>query len=188
MQNFQYKKSNISTTVTISALYSKFITDSEGVYSVYDSPTGDNNKLVLSVEPGKAYVYGYEQEFYNVTNVEYNKGRDVNNNTQSQLTTFSSDQFLGNYVVGNFSQDTISTNIDTTIDWEKLPKFELQSDSIFTLIMEREQTVQASGAVRAWTPFDKSKFSNPNAHKMFEFDGSSEQEYESVIVIKGQTT
>lgn len=187
-QNFQYKKTNSSSIVTISAKYSKFITDSEGVYSVYDSPTGDNNKLVLSVEPGKAYVYGYEQEFYNVTNVEYNKGRDVNNNTQSQLTTFSSYQFLGNYVVGNFIEDTISANIDTTIDWEKLPKFELQSDSIFTLIMEKGQTVQASGTIRAWSPFDKSKFNNTNAHTMYGFTESSEQEFESVILITGQAT
>ena len=186
-QNFQYKKSSISTITTISAKYSKFMTDSEGVYSVYDSPTGDNNKLVLSVEPGKAYVYGYEQEFYNVTNVEYNKGREVNDNTQTQLTTFSSDQFLGNYVVGNFIQDTISANIDTTIDWEKLPKFELQSDSIFTLIMEKGQTTQASGSIRGWSPFDKSKFPNENAHKMFGSE-SADQEFESVIVITGQAT
>lgn len=185
-QNFQYKKSPSSTQVIISARYSKFITDSEGVYSVYDSPSGDVNKLVLSVEPGKAYVYGYEQEFYNVTNVEYNKGRNLNNDTQSQLITFSSGQFLGNYVVGNFIQDNLSVNIDTTIDWEKLPKFELQSDSIFTLIMERGETKQATGAIRSWTPYDKSKFTNPNANLMFGFDDSSTQEYESVIVITDQ--
>ena len=186
--NYQYKKSNNSLSVTIAAKYSKFITDSEGIYSVYDSPTGDNNKLVLSVEPGKAYVYGYEQEFYNVTNVEYDKGRDVNKNTQTQLTTFSSGQFLGNYVVGNFIQDNITLNIDTTIDWEKLPKFELQSDSIFTMIMEKGQTVQASGSIKSWSPFDKSKFINEDAHTMFGFIGSSEQNFESVILISDQST
>lgn len=179
-QNFQYQRSSNNSITTISARYSKFMTDSEGIYSVYDNPSGDTNKLVLSVEPGKAYIYGYEQEFYNVTNIEYIKG----NNTQQQLTVLSSDQFLGNYVVGSFIEDDLIINIDNKIEWETLPKFELQSDSIFTMIMERGETKLASGSIRSWTPFDKTKFVNPNANKMFGFTGSSDQEYESVILIK----
>lgn len=184
-QNFNYKKSQVSTQVTISAKYSKFITDSEGIYSVYDDPTGDKNKLILGVQPGKAYVYGYEQEFYSTNNIEYLKGRE-SIDRQSQLSTLSSGQFLGNYVVGNFIQHNLSVNIDTTIDWEKLPKFELQSDDIFTLIMKKGENLQASGIIHSWTPFDVLTNTTNESRKMFNFNGenSSTQEFESVILIK----
>ena len=187
-QNFKFKKSAISSEQTISATYSKFITDSEGFYSIYDNPTGDNNKLLLSVKPGKAYVYGYEREFYSTNNVEYKKGRDAGDK-QTQLSVLSSDQFLGNYVVGNFIQDnSFNLNIDSNIDWEKLPKFELQSDEIFTLIMEKGADIKANANIHSWSSFKITDF-NSNERKMFGFEGenANNQEYESVLLIKNNT-
>ena len=185
-QTFNYQKSSVSVKTTVSATYSRFITDSEGFYSVYDNPSGDTNKLLMSLKPGKAYVYGYEQDFYAPINIEYLKGRSEIDR-QTQLSTLSAGQILGNYVVGNFIEHDISLNIDDdTIDWEKLPKFELQSEDIFTLIMEKGENVQASGKVHSWSSFNITSFSNAEQRKMYGFSGpnSTTQEFESVILIK----
>lgn len=181
-QTFNYKKSSVSNSTTISAKYVKFITDSDGVYSVYDNPTGDIDKSVLSLNPGKAYVYGYEKDFSNIINLEYNKGRNVNIDTITELATLSSSSFLGNYIIGNFIQDNLSVSIDTNIDWETLPKFELQSENIFSLIMKTGDSTQASGQIRSWSPFSPIDTPEIDKRKMFGSTDST-QEYESVILI-----
>jgi len=180
-QTFNYKKKINSQTQEITVFYSKYIPDSTGVYSVYDANQGNSSKSVLNFQPGKAYVYGYELDFYSPINIDYNKGRNINIDTQEQLSIFSSGEFLGNYVVGNFIQDNLDIDIDTTIDWEKLPKFELQSDEIFTLIIEKGENKQAAGPIRSWSPFDISKF-NTNQRKRYGAESENE-EFESVIVI-----
>lgn len=181
-QTFNYVKSSVSNNTTISAKYIKFITDSDGVYSVYDTPKGDENKSVLTLSAGKAYVYGYEKDFTNIINLEYDKGRNTNIDTISELATLSSSSFLGNYVIGGFVQDTLSYTIDTNIDWETLPKFELQSEDIFTLIMRTGDTEKAQGKIRSWSPFSPIATPEQEKRKMFGAEDSS-QEYESVILI-----
>lgn len=171
-QTFNYKKSPIGSITNINVKYLKFITDSDGVYSVYDTPKGDTNKAVVSVQPGKAYVYGYEYDFYGNKNIEYLKGRNQDTNLKTQVTNLNSSSFLGNYVIGNF--ESIDTNIiNTNIDWEKLPRFELQSDETFTLIMERGELIQAEGLVNSWSPFPT---------------GQEQTDYESVLLISDTST
>lgn len=182
-QNFEYQKSSVSTIETINGRYLKYNFDSEGTYSVYDIPSGDINKSTISIQPGKAYVYGYELDFYSPTKIEYLKGRDPNIDVSVQDSSFGSFDLLGNYVVGNFVANDTAINTDEKINWEVLPKFELQSDDVFTLIMKNKITDQARGKVLSWTPFNRF-LQTSDGRLMFGFVGENlNQEYESVIVI-----
>ena len=185
LQDLIYQKSasQFGNAQTINARFLGFQLDSEGTYSLYDFPSGDTNKAILSIQPGKAYVYGYEQDFYTTRKIEYLKGRDPNQDVASQNSFLSTSSFLGNYVVGNFIPKDLSLNTSEQINWETLPKFEFQSDDVFTLIMRSTTTEQARGTIAGWSPFDR--FSQTTeARKMFGFTGPEEdQEYESVIAI-----
>ena len=66
--------------------------DTDGVYTVAQG--GDNGKLALGVEPGKAYVRGFEYELFATKYLDVNKPTDTNSRTGIRLSTA-----YGNYVV-----------------------------------------------------------------------------------------
>jgi len=56
--------------------------DETGTYSISETPKGNTDKMVVGVQPGKAYVYGYEFENIDNVNISVDKPRDyidVNN-------------------------------------------------------------------------------------------------------------
>jgi hypothetical protein len=77
--------------------------DTDGVYTV--SQGGDNGKLALGVEPGKAYVRGFEYELFATKYLDVNKPTDTLKRTGIRLSTS-----YGNYVVVDEVSGPIPTN------------------------------------------------------------------------------
>lgn len=65
----------------------------DGKYLVSDTPSGDETKLALGIEPGKAYVRGFERVKLATTWLETNKARTSGLNNNS-VTNFN----IGNYI------------------------------------------------------------------------------------------
>ena len=151
--------------------------DPQGTYSAQDLPQGDLSKMVLSVQPGKAYVYGYEYENYYSKNVDYLKDDD-GSKIQQDLTV-DAFNLLGNYVVGSFAED--STVVD--INWERLPKFKLNSDTLFILIMQQGDTLNAEAPIYSWSPY---KLWTSDSTKYIKGISETTRKYESVIFVKDQ--
>lgn len=151
--------------------------DPQGTYSAQDLPQGDLSKMVLSVQPGKAYVYGYEYENYYGKNVDYLKDDD-GSKIQQNLKVDSFD-LLGNYIVGSFAQDSSQVSID----WERLPKFKLNSDTLFILIMQQGESLSAEAPIYSWSPY---KLWTSDSTKYIKGIAESTRKYESVIFVKDQ--
>lgn len=70
-----------------------FLPDASGVYS--QEQGGTASKLVASLDPGKAYVYGYEFDTISSTNIETDRAR-----TTDSVTGYNLPANIGNYMVG----------------------------------------------------------------------------------------
>jgi hypothetical protein len=64
---------------------------------VYEAPDGDENKFVMAVDPGRAYVYGYEVEAIATTFVDFDKARGEDHTTELENQPIGTP--LGNYVL-----------------------------------------------------------------------------------------
>ena len=173
-----YKTSTSSATNTINVKLISYQIDPTGAYSKQDIPQGDEAKMVLAVQPGKAYVYGYEYENNFAKNVDYLK-KD-NESTVDEEITVSSQTMLGNYVVGSFQTNTSESQYP---NWEQLPKFKLNGEDLFVLVMEQGNNTQVSAPIYSWSPYALWTSNNTNYMKL---SGSPEAElkYESVIFVQ----
>jgi len=182
--NFNYVKSPCSVSTTISLKCIEYNIDGDGTYSLYDRIKGDENKAIISYTPGKAYVCGYEQDFISNINLEYDRGRNINLDIITENKTLSSNSFLGNYIIADF--DFQGFDSVSGIDWEKLPKFQLQSDEIATIVLETGEGDTAENGILSWSPFNITL--HPEQENRIMFSAlDSEQEYESVILINNNT-
>lgn len=149
--------------------------DPQGTYSLQDLPQGDLSKMVLSVQPGKAYVYGYEYENYYPKNVDYLKD-DVGSSIKQDLTV-DAFNLLGNYVIGSFAQD----NTQAIIDWERLPKFKLNSDTLFILVLSKSEVLNAEAPIYSWSPY---KLWSTTDTKYIKGISQTDRKYESIIFVQ----
>jgi hypothetical protein len=149
--------------------------DPTGTYSPQDLPVGDVSKMVLTMQPGKAYVYGYEYENYSSKNVDYLK-KDNESLAQQDITVEAS-KLLGNYVIGYFAQDTTQAEIE----WERLPKFKLNSDDLFVLIIEEGENLTAEAPIFSWSPY---KLWTSDSTKYIQGISETNRKYESVIFVQ----
>jgi len=165
-------------TSTLKLRFQNFIIDSSGTYSVFDVPVGNSDLMNLAVQPGKAYVYGYETELTYPKNLDYDRGLDLSKNTQSQTVNLNSSSLMGNYLICSFANDPVIT----VPDWEKLPKFELQTSDIFTLVLEETDLQQARAEILYWSPYKY--WSDTSTNYMIGLPTVlQEEKYESVIFI-----
>ena len=121
--------------------------DSKGTYSVTDVPVGDNTKMTLTMQPGKAYVYGYEYETYAPRTIDY-----VINGNQSDIkvvTGLNIDFSLGNFIKGSFAPKT-SSNF---IKYEEMPLLDLIDVDTNTFLIYPADTSTAEKRIYAWAPF-----------------------------------
>ena len=177
----RYARSGVNYNLTSTAVkYQNFIIDKNGTFSVFDNPVGDASLLNIGIQPGKAYVHGYETELSFIKNLEYDKGQDITKNTQSQSVNLNSTGILGNYLVCNFANDPLSSAVP---DWETLPKFDLQTSDIFTLVIEETDLTQVSAIITYWSPFKYWSLESTN-YMLGLPPAYSEEQHESVIFVE----
>ena len=174
-----YKRSSAFSEVTVPARFNKFSVDRTGTYSVFDIPQGDSTLLNLAIQPGKAYVFGYETDLSNVKNVDYDKGVNVLENTKTKFVNLNSESILGNYLVCSFDSDTK----EAIPEWERLPKFELQTSDIMTLVFEQSGLEQKSSEIYHWAPY-KEWTSNSTDYMTGLPAEYPQEKYESVLFVE----
>ena len=123
--------------------------DSKGAYSILDLPKGDKDKLAITLQSGKAYIYGYEFETFAPRTLEYIN--DGNQNDIKTLRSLNVNYDLGNFVYGKFSQR--DNNQVDEIEFETLPKLELVDKNVNTFLIYPSNAQQATGRIAAWAPF-----------------------------------
>ena len=103
-------ETNIYFTITSSTV--AVDQDETGTYKISDTPKGSDDKFVLSVQPGKAYVFGYEFENINNTNISVNKPRDI-----VSLDNYEVDTNIGNYFTVTASKSSATGSVYTFDDY-----------------------------------------------------------------------
>jgi hypothetical protein len=179
----RYARSSTSfSTSTIQLRFQNFVVDKNGTYSPFDIPEGDSSLMNLAIQPGKAYVYGYESELFYPKNVDYDKGLDLTKNTQTQTVNLNSSSIMGNYLVCSFANDTVNA----IPNWETLPKFELQTSDIMTMVIEESDLVQATAPIIYWSPFKYWTATTDENTKYMKGlpSGLETEQHESVIFIE----
>ena len=178
-----YRPNTTGANQVINVKLLSYQIDPMGAYSPQDIPIGDAEKMVLAVQPGKAYVYGYEYETNFPKNVEYLKKN--NESRVNQEMVVSSSSVLGNYVIGSFANDL--TPSTTTVQWEKLPKFKLNSDELFVLIMDEGSNTSVSAPIYSWSPYRDWVVDDDDSKKMQGDPLLTNRQYESVLFVKDGT-
>ena len=64
---------------------------------IYEAPDGDETKFVMAIDPGRAYVYGYEVEAITTTFVDFDKARGDAHTTELENQPIGTP--LGNYIL-----------------------------------------------------------------------------------------
>jgi hypothetical protein len=188
-----YLQQSISSNVielTINAIDTQI--DSKGAYSVVDLPRGDAEKLAITLQAGKAYIYGYEFETFAPRTLEYLN--DANQTSIKTLKGLNVNYDLGNYVYGSFSER--DPEQPSVIDYEVLPKFELVDKNVNTFLIYPSVLEQAQGRILSWSPFkafdEFNKYNEKAITDMVDFDKiyenseelSLKHPYESVIFVE----
>jgi len=124
--------------------------DPDGVYSPEEG--GVDNKYVLSVKPGKAYVFGYEFETINNTNIVVDKSRLESTVSVDDYNLGSN---IGNYFIieapKNSSGLNTFNNWDNTIDLDETPYMKFGGRYIRITIPNQEED-KRSAYLKYWSP------------------------------------
>jgi len=144
--SYYYKSSSSAAAVGINTTAVEIQIDSKGAYSISDTPTGDDTKMALSVQPGKAYVYGYEYETFAPRTVNYQINGNQSNTTV--LTNLNVDFELGNYVKGTFA-----ANDNSIVNYESLPLMDFIDVDTNTFLIYPSETTSIENSIYAWAPF-----------------------------------
>jgi hypothetical protein len=142
--------------------------DERGAYSNLEgaTPSGDDNKMVLSVQPGKAYVFGYEFETINSTNISVDKPREL-----ASLNGYNLPSNIGNYMMIKAESSTTGyqfpfwgRKLDQTSGLNTLSSAEL--DKIYfganykRITIPYQQDLFATLPVKYWSPLTAIERSN----------------------------
>ena len=126
--------------------------DPNGVYSPEEGGTDD--KFVLSIKPGKAYVFGYEFETINNTNIVVDKER---NDSVYTVNDYNLGANIGNYflVKANLANGKYAFNLwDTSINLEEMPYMKFGGKYVrITIPTQAEDT--RDHALKYWSPVAK---------------------------------
>jgi len=144
-----------------------FLPDATGIYSQEQGGTG--SKLAVSINPGKAYVFGYEFETQSKTNISSDRAR-----TDDSLVGANLNANLGNYIVaetdslpvndtsikyaGNrfdsYPFDSTPLGTDGPFELNNLPKIDIKGKFVQVNIPYRANEA-GTATIRYWAPSGK---------------------------------
>ena len=185
--SYYFKQSTGSANKLLLVSSVEVLIDPKGAYSRLDVPVGSSDKLAITLQSGKAYVFGYEYETFAPRVVEY-----VNSGNQSSIKSLSGlnvDFELGNYVYGSFAQRDANQSID--VDFEKLPLLDLIDVNTNTILLYPTTGDQKKSKILAWAPFknnDEFKLVNEaniiDINKISDADVDALFPHESVLFVE----
>jgi hypothetical protein len=185
--SYYFKQSAGSTNKLLLVSSVEVLIDPKGAYSRLDVPVGSSDKLAITLQSGKAYVFGYEYETFAPRVVEY-----VNSGNQTSIKPLSGlnvDFELGNYVYGSFAQRNANQSID--VDFEKLPLLDLIDVNTNTILLYPTTGGQQKSKILAWAPFknnEEFKLVNEaniiDINKLTEADVDALFPHESVLFVE----
>jgi len=152
--------------------------DQNGQYLINDTPRGSEDKFLLSVQPGKAYVFGYEFETINNTNISVDKPRDT-----VFLNNYEINANVGNYFIAVPSFNTSSSlykfeSYSNSININNFPSMDLKGKFVEINIPKADETT-SDLPVKYWSPlfasehssfYDSILFLNPPVGQIFALD------------------
>lgn len=147
--SYYFKQSPTTGTTTVIVTATEVSIDPKGAYSLSDIPQGNAGKLAITLQPGKAYVFGYEYETFAPKVVDYLI--DGNQAPFKTYTGLNIDFELGNYVYGNFAQR--NSNQTRDVDFEKLPLMNLVDVDTNTILIYPNSTNQVQSKILSWSSF-----------------------------------
>lgn len=169
---------------TIRAETTESAIDPKGLYSFSDVPKGDSNKLGITLQQGKAYVYGYEYETFAPRVIEYSI--NGNQNPVKTMSGLNIDFELGNYIYGSFSAK--DSNQTLNINYEELPLVQLVDENTNTLLIYPNAESQVSSKILAWAPFkhtnDPTVDDLVDAKLLYSGNPQAMYEHESILFVE----
>ena len=124
--------------------------DETGTYTISDTPRGSEDKFVLSVQPGKAYVYGYEFENINNTNISIDKPRDT-----VLLNNYEVNANVGNYFIATTTLGTDGlykfNDYSTSLNINQFPPVKLKGQFV-EINLPKVVEQEAELPVKYWSP------------------------------------
>lgn len=163
--------SNIFLLVTSTPVLDQ---DALGTYTIRDTPRGSEDKFVLSIQPGKAYVFGYEFETINNTNISVNKPRDT-----VFLDNYEVNTNIGNYFIAETTRGSDNlykfNNYSSTLNINEFPAVSLKSD-LLELDLPKIEDEYCDLPVKYWSPlyatehrgeYSSVLFLNPNPSVLY---------------------
>ena len=171
-----------SNTIVVTSVQSSI--DPQGTYSLLDTPTGNDNKLAINIQPGKAYIFGYEYETFAPRVVEYSK--DGNQPSTVTYTGLNVNFDLGNYVYGSFAERDLDQSED--VNFESMPLMELVDVDTNTILIYPNTSSQVTAKILAWAPFkayqDTLIGNMVDMDKLYNADTTALFPHESVIFVE----
>lgn len=182
--SYFFKQTSSENIRAIVAKTTEVAIDPKGAYSLLDSPQGNINKLAINLQPGKAYVFGYEYETFAPRVIDY-----LIDGNQSSTTTYSDLNVnfqLGNYIYGSFAPRNANQTSD--VDFEKLPLMDLVDVDTNTILIYPNATSQIKSKILAWAAFKASGDSTignmVDMAKLYNADVLALFPHESVIFVE----
>jgi hypothetical protein len=131
--------------------------DPDGVYSPEEG--GTDEKFVLSVKPGKAYVFGYEFETINNTNIILDKQRD---DSVFALNDYNLGSNIGNYFVvkaNKINNQFSFNNWYSNFNLEEMPYMKFGGRYIRITIPTQDEDTR-DHPIKYWSPVSKDQESS----------------------------
>lgn len=136
-----------------------------GFLEVSDSPAGNSELLIVDVNPGKAYVRGYETEVLITEHVPIEKGIDF---VQVDDATFSAN--YGNYVVVDELVGSWDINNQSVVELYNLPQGAISNNAFSSIGGSLVGTKIGEARVRALDHVSGSKGDKDTTYNMYLYD------------------
>ena len=134
-----------------------FVPDIQGLYTLGDTPTGDEDKAAILVNPGKGYIEGFKVENYNSSIIDLPKGRSVDHQVSDTSTIDFTTQ--ENVLYMKLGEDFATSTGPLTNTYINI---EADSSSVAAYFAGPTINDYADATVLSWSPFEEGNLVNSN--------------------------